>query len=412
MFILRRILRVDPESDHSKGQEAYNQRKYARALKHFERAFKRYDDLNKKLVALDNAAVCAEKASTYEKASLLYYQAIILKLANQKQQKEISLDIDRTIRTLKLSENPPISINKILFMKFLMLLSEKEFEKLETFYKKLRIGTNDEFSEAIEKTWSLIHSADTFVNKVPLPMTDLPVEYSAIIQKAEKIMQRCSLCEVSLNDLDSSEVIQKGGEFSLPASLTAHAPVSISSINLKTGARGRILSSTIPELPLNMSTGENYAMVFSLIPNLPGDWEIGPLSLSYSIPSESGVYLVSSNRILLVVKEAAPALKLSMEFDTIEEDYEYLIRLTAENSGKIALQNVRIHTDIPDAVKIHEGTSDKIISTLVEGEIFQYQFRIRFAPDQTHFKGHVLRANGFIEDNHRLAKCSIKLGGK
>jgi hypothetical protein len=215
-----------------------------------------------------------------------------------------------------------------------------------------------------------------------------------------------------LDELDSSGAIQKGGEFSLPASFTAHAPISISSINLKTGAKGRILSSTIPELPLNLSTGENYSIVFSLIPNLPGEWEIGPLSLSYSIPSESGVYLVLSNRIIITIKEAAPALKLSMEFDIIEEDYDYLVRLSAENSGKIALQNVRIQTDIPDAVKIHEGTSDKIISTLVEGEIFEFQFRIRFAPDQSHFDGHIIRANGFIESNQRLAKCSIKLGGK
>ncbi|MFX0184176.1 MAG: hypothetical protein ACFE95_13920 [Candidatus Hodarchaeota archaeon] len=412
MSFFRRIFRRDPEQDLSKGQQAFNQRKYKLALKLFEKAHVRFEKIEMKLIALDNAALSAENADMFEKSSELYYQAILIKLANQYQIKDINLDIDRAIRTIRLSHKPPISLNELSYMKFLIILSTKEFDKLTSFYNKLKFDFSDEYKDAIEKTWTLIHSADTYVNKASLPQTKLPEEFNAIKQKAEQIMQRCSLCTVILKENEPTEGIQKGDEFYLSALITAHAPVSISSINLRTGTKGRISSSTIPELPLKMSTGENYSIVFSLTPNLPGEWSLGPLFINYSIPSELGDYTVSSEPYSILIEEAAPALKLSMEAETIEEDFDYLIIVSAENIGKTTLQDVKIQTELPEGVKIHEGTNEKYISTLGEGEIFQYNLRVHFALDQTHLDGYIIRTNGFIENDRRLSKCSIKLGGE
>jgi tetratricopeptide (TPR) repeat protein len=413
MSFFRQLFRRDPKLDLSKGQQAFNQRKYKLALKLFENAYNRFENIEMKLIALDNAALSAENAELFEKASEFYYQAILKKLTdNEYQTKDIMQDIERAIQTIRRSQKPPISMNKLYFMKILIILSEKKFEKLSSFYNKLKFSISDEYRDAIEKTWGLIHSPDTYLKKASIPNALLPAEFNTIKKKAEKIMQRCSLCTVFLKLSDQTELIQKGDEFSLSASLTAHAPLSISSINLKTGTKGRVLSSTIPELPLKMSAGEDYSIVFSLTPNLPGKWPVGPISIKYSIPSESGEYTVTSEPCVILVEEAAPALKLSMESETIEEDFDYIVVISVENIGKTIIQNVKIQTELPEEVKIQEGTNEKYISSLVEGEIFQYNLRVQFALDQKHFDGHLIRTYGFIENDRIISKCSIKLGGK
>ena len=90
---------------------------------------------------------------------------------------------------------------------------------------------------------------------------------------------------------------------------------------------------------------------------------------------------------------------------------EYLITISAENVGKTTLQNVKILLEIPEGIKIHEGTMEKYISTLGEGESFQYDIRVRFPIDESHFSGHIIKISGFIEDNRRLSKYSLRLGG-
>ena len=181
---------------------------------------------------------------------------------------------------------------------------------------------------------------------------------------------------------------------------------------LKTGTRGRLVSSTIPELPLNLSTGENYSISLTLVPNLPGKWKIGPINLKYEIPHEIGEYPTNSNQFRVNAKDAEPALKIGLLSETIEEDLEYSVVVIAENVGKIQLQDISIKLEMPDGVKIAQGTEEKFISSLVEGETFQYEVIFRFDLEQTHFDGKVIRVNGFMGEDQRLAKGSIKLGGK
>ncbi|UCG90074.1 MAG: hypothetical protein JSU57_06325 [Candidatus Heimdallarchaeota archaeon] len=411
MHILRRIFRIDPQRDFSKGRKAFDQGKYALASKIFLKTHNQFDTIDMKIISLENAAISAEYAEMFERSLELYYRTILIKLHTDQLPKEVLQDVDKAIYMARQCEDPPIPINKIFYMKFLIFLSQKDFDQLNAFFKKLKFEASDEYSKAIEKSWTLIHSSDTFEKKEPLPQVGLPNEFYSISETAEQVMQRCSLCEIFLKTTDQSELIQKGTEFSLSATLTAYANLSIQKIHLKTGTRGRILTSSEPEFPFRMSTGENYSIIFSLIPNLPGEWLLGPLSLVYSIPSESGEYPVVSKPISFMVEDAAPALKLTMESETIEEDLEYLITISAENVGKTALQDVKIVSEIPEGIKIHEGTKEKHISTLGEGESFQYEIRVRFELDRTHFSGYIVKINGYIEDDRRLSKSSIRLGG-
>lgn len=265
--------------------------------------------------------------------------------------------------------------------------------------------------QSIEKIWNLINSMSTYENKENLPHIDLPEDFNGILEDAEFVMQRCSLCEAIIHVKDHDDILRKGSQFDVEVKITVHAPISIKKINLKTGTRGRIIESTMPILPLNLSTGENYTIVFSLVPNLPGEWKIGPLDIDYTIPSEQGDYPSSSKTIGIEISDAAPALKISMESETIEEDMEYLITVNAENIGKTILENVKLELIIPDGVLLKEGTKEKYISTLVEGELFLYDIRLQFSLNESHFEGHIIRGNGFIENDQRLSKCSIKLGG-
>ena len=76
------------------------------------------------------------------------------------------------------------------------------------------------------------------------------------------------------------------------------------------------------------------------------------------------------------------------------------------------LQDISIKLEVPEGVNLVQGTEKKIISSLGEGETFQYEVVFRFDLEQTHFDGRVIRVNANLGDGQRLAKSSIKLGGK
>jgi len=365
-----------------------------------------------KLLALDNAALSAEKAKLFDNASELYYQQILRVTAKNKPNREILQSIDRTLQMIRQSRKPKISSNKVRYLQFLIYLSEKDFEKLTSIYETHKKTLTDSYGKAIELAWTLIHSSDTFLDQEPLPTIAIPDEFVNIKVKAEEIMQRCSLCKSELFLGDKNQIIEKGSEFILSTTLTAHAPISVTSIFLRTGSQGRLISTSTPELPLKLSTGENYTINFSLIPNLPGKWNIGPLMVTYELPNEDGEYPSNSNKFTIEAKDAEPALDLKMDSETIEEDLEYMVTVIVENIGKISLQDINIKIEVPEGVEISQGTKEKLISSLAEGETFSFEVAMKFDLEQTHFDGRVIRTECFLNQQHRLAKSSIKLGGK
>ncbi|MHA1946062.1 MAG: hypothetical protein ACW97W_08165 [Candidatus Hodarchaeales archaeon] len=412
MFIIRRFLSVDPQVEFEKGRTAFENKKYTAALKLFEKSYKKFDTEEMKLIALDNAALSAQNARLYTKAANLYYKSLLSITADNRSTKDILQNIDRTLQMIRLSKKSSILRNELRYLKFLIFLSEKDFDKLSLFYDKYKKEFTDSYGNAIISTWDLVHSGETFIEHETLPSIELPQEFLKIKQEAENIMQRCSLCKVEISLQDETQIIQKGTEFQITGVLTAHAPLSVVSLPLKTGSRGRLISSTMPELPLNLSTGENYSISFTLIPNLPGKWKIGPISLKYEIPHEIGEYPSNSNMLSVKAKDAEPALKISMSSETLEEDFEYSVVIIVENVGKIQLQDISIKLEVPEGVNIAQGTEEKIISSLGEGETFQYEVVFRFDLEQTHFDGRVIRVNANLGEGQRLAKSSIKLGGK
>lgn len=412
MSFIRRIFGVDPQTNFEKGKIAFEKNNFKSAFKFFQKSYLRFDTEEMNLLALDNAALSAEKAKLYENAAELYYQQMLRVTAKNKPIKEIFQSIDRVLQMIRLSKKSNIPPNELRYIQFLIYLSEKDFEKLTSIYESNKKSLTDSYGKALATTWTLIQSSDTFVEHESLPTTTIPEEFSNFKLKAEEIMQRCSLCKSELFVGDKSQIIEKGSEFQLSSTLTAHAPISIKSIFLKTGSHGRLISTTTPELPLNLSTGENYTINYSLIPNLPGKWKIGPLIVTYGIPHEEGEYPSNSNKFLIEAKDAEPALNLNMESETIEEDSEYLVTVIVENIGKISLQNTLIKIDIPEGAKISQGTEEKLISSLAEGETFSFEIEIKFDLEQTHFDGRVIKTQCFIGEQHRLAKSSIKLGGR
>lgn len=411
MFI-KKYLQRDPKIQFTKAREAFDRGQYEKASKMYENVYLKLETLEMRVISLENAAIAAEFAERYEHSQWLYLQLILYKLVNgYKTTKEILGDLDKAIQLTRFIQKSGISVNKLNYMKFLIFLSEKQFDKVSNFYEQIKSNPADKYSKAIDEAWNLIYSYETFEEQDHLPQLDLPVEFESIFREAEKVMQRCSLCEIHLS-VDENQTLEKGSKFELACKLTAHAQISIHDIKLKTGTRGRTISNTLPDLPLKMSTGENYSIIYILIPNLPGSWELGPLSVTYNVLSEDGEYPTGSKPIGIDVKEASPEFKIIMEPETIEEDLDYIIRITAENIGKTVLQDVKIVIDTPETVKITEGTNEKYLSTLVEGEKFSYEIRIQFALDKTHFEGNIIRVNGYIGENIRLAKTSLKIGGK
>ncbi len=412
MFIIRRFLHVDPQVEFEKGRTAFEKKRYTTALKLFEKSYKKFDTEEMRIIALDNAALSAQNARLYSKAADLYYKSLLFITANNSPTKDIIQNIDRTLQMIRLSKKSSIPPNELRYLKFLIFLSEKDFDKLSLFYNKYKKEFTDSCGGAINSTWDLVHSGETFIKHETLPSIELPQEFLKIKQEAENIMQRCSLCKVEILLKDDNQIIQKGTEFQITGVLTAHAPLSIVSLPLKTGSRGRLISSSMPELPLNLSTGENYSISFTLIPNLPGKWKIGPITLKYEIPHESGVYPANSNELSVEAQDAEPALRITMTSETLEEDFEYSVVVIAENVGKIQLQDLSIILEVPEGVKIAQGTEEKVISSLGEGETFQYEVIFRFDVEQTHFDGRVIKVDGNMGEGQRLAKSSIKLGGR
>ena len=412
MSFIRRILGVDPQTNFEKGKSEFDKNNFKSAFKLFHKAYQQFDTKEMKLLALDNAALSAEKAKLYDNAAELYYQQILRVTAEHKPNREIFQSIDRTLQMIRSSKKPKMSPNKIRYLQFLIYLSEKDFEKISSIYESNKRNLTDSYGKAIALAWTLIQSSDTFIEHEPLPMIAIPDEFSIIKGKAEEIMQRCSLCKSELFLGDQNQIIEKGSEFLLSTTLTAHAPISINSIILRTGSQGRLISTSTPELPLKLSTGENYTINFSLIPNLPGKWNIGPLLVTYGLPNEDGEYPSNSSKFTINAKDAEPALNLKMESETVEEDLEYIVTVIVENIGKISIQDIVIKIDVPEGVEISQGTEEKLISSLVEGENFTFEIAFKFDLEQTHFDGRVVKTQCYIGDQHKLAKSSIKLGGK
>ncbi|UCE15046.1 MAG: hypothetical protein JSV04_07670 [Candidatus Heimdallarchaeota archaeon] len=234
MSIIRRLLRIDPQRDFSKGRRAFDHGNYILASKLFQKTFKQFDTIEMKIISLDNAAISAEYAEMYEKSSELYYRCVGIKLDTGRSPKEVIPDIEKALKMARLSEKPSIHPNKLIFMKFLIFLSEKNFDQLTSFYKNLNIDSSDKYNRALEKTWLLIHSTETYEKKERIPQVDLPEEFTSILNSAEQVMQRCSLCEAILES--QAGHIEKGTEFSVLATLTAYASLSIHKISLKTGS--------------------------------------------------------------------------------------------------------------------------------------------------------------------------------
>jgi tetratricopeptide (TPR) repeat protein len=352
MSFLKKLFIKDPQDIFSNGRKAFDQGDYIKAAQLFEKSYKKFNEAEMRVISIDNAAISAEYAEKYEVSQELYFRTICTKLQTGQKPQKIIPDIDKTLQIGRLCKKPAISQNKLNLIKFLIFLSQKQFDKLSSFFQKLKFDSTDQYSQAIEKIWGLIHLASTFENSEKLPQMELPEEFNNILEDAEHVMQRCSLCDIILKVDEQSENPRKGTEFNLEVTITAHAPISIKKINLKTGTKGRIITTTIPELPLNLSTGENYSILFSLIPNLPGEWILGPLSLNYSIPEEHGEYPSLSKITTIKIDDATPAVKISMESETIEEDMEYLLTVYAENIGKTGIQNIKIAIELPNGVEI------------------------------------------------------------
>ena len=143
MFILRRLFGMDPQNDFSKAREAFDQGKYSLASRLFEKTHKRFDTIDMQIISLENAAIAAEFADMFEKSLELYYHTVLIKISSGQEPKDVLSDIDKALQIAQRCEKPPIPINKLFFMKFLIFLSEKEFNQLFSFYNKLDFDCED-----------------------------------------------------------------------------------------------------------------------------------------------------------------------------------------------------------------------------------------------------------------------------
>ena len=77
MSFIRRIFGVDPQTNFEKGKIAFDNNNFKSAFKLFNKAYQQFDIEEMKLLALDNAALSAEKAKLFENAAEMYYQQIL-----------------------------------------------------------------------------------------------------------------------------------------------------------------------------------------------------------------------------------------------------------------------------------------------------------------------------------------------
>lgn len=406
MDFIKRLFKKNPQQDFLLGRDAFAEKSYNKALRHFEKAFSGFSDLKMKSSSIVNAATSAEYAENYGVASKYYYQSVLLKLQAKDPTSDVLKNIEKSYYLSRKIDKSPLNVYKLLYLRYITLLSLKDIKGATAIVPEYDSLVNDEHFAAIRLTNELIHSDKSFDEKTNLPFVKRPKEFDRIFNDASKYITGISACRANIS-LSTDTSIEKGEKFSVTGEIKAFILINIKEIILKTGTRGNLVDhqSSAPKM---LGKGDSHKESFGVVPLLSGNWELGPLVVRYSLESDDKkLFEIHSDTINVSIREAKPSVDLDLKVVTVEEDFEYELIISVKNNGLTAVNDLKIITEIPERIEIKQGFPEKLISGLNEQQSFDFSVFINLPVEREKGESFKITAIAQLENKEQLKKSSV-----
>ena len=358
----------------------YSAKEYSLAYQKFMKVFKSTRSNKIKLHALLNASTSAENLNEKGEASALLITAAKIQCLLNEQPKDIAETLEKSFNLLTkdnkrfsyddLSEIiAPLMIFKIAIQdrnftnKLAQQLSDNEITHP---FNKFALDTYNNFINHPEKIWE----TENFI----LFPDGFPKEFTTYVRSVQDVIRGSSALLITLSS--NYPEIKTGGQITIQAKITNLTPLLIEKIYLQPGSKGQFISTTYDAKRINLTEKSTLKFDFILEPHLTGQWVIGPLNITYLVNGKN--YEVKSDTIKINVTPGSKALTLDLNFNVIEEDFEFEFNQVIENSGETPLENIKVQLKIPTGAKVTEGTPERSIFELRNGEKIEFSNKVKF----------------------------------
>lgn len=361
------------------GMDYFSNKDYVLAHSSFLKAYKMTKSKKIKLNCLLNASSSAENLNHKKDASQLLIQAAKLKSNLGDKIKDIADVIEKSYNLI-VNEADLDEFGDIIAPLMIFKIASQDYSFTNKLYKKISDSdTKSEYNEFAKTLYnSLITDPEEIWKKddfVLFPQ-QFPAEFKNYLKLIQSVIRNSAALTSKIKV--SSKSVKAGENVTFIANIRNFTPLSITNVFLKSGTKGSVFSSSIDDdkFPKNITSSEETSITFDLEAQLTGNWVIGPLSIDYMINEKK--YEYKSDTIQIFVEEGEKSVNLELNYEVIEEDFEFEIKGKIINNGKTSLENIKLQLKIPSGGKVVEGAPEKSIFELRKEEKFEFSNKVRF----------------------------------
>ena len=363
------------------GMDYYSRKEYSLAYKNFMNVYKKTRSNKIKLHSLLNASTSAENLNENGDASSLLVTAAKLKCQLRDPAKEIAETLEKAYN-LMTKDNKKVDYDNLYeiiapLMIFKIAVHDRNFinklasnlseSEIKHPHNKFALDTYSNFVNHPEKIWET-------ENFIIFP-DQFPKEFTSYVRSVQDVIRGSSALTIALSSNISE--IKTGEQISIKSKIINHTPLLIEKLYLQPGSKGQFIHTSYDAKKVNLPDKQtNIEYDFTLEPHLTGNWVIGPLTVSYLVNGAS--YEAKSDTLKINVIPGSKELTLDIDYNVIEEDFEFEFISKIENSGETPLENIKIQLKIPSAGKFTEGTPERSIFELRNGEKIEFSNRVKF----------------------------------
>ena len=360
----------------------FSSKEYSLAFKKFMKVYKTTRSNKIKLHCLLNASTSAESINEKGEASALLVSAAKIKCQLNDPVKEIAETLEKAYTLLtkdnrKIDYDDPALTDIIApLMIFKIAAQDRNFiqrlgkildqENVRNPFNKFALETYSNFVNHPEKIWEK-------ENFIVFP-DQFPKEFTTYVRSTQDAIRGNLALSITLSS-DLAEV-KTGQPVSIKAQILNHTPILIEKLYLEPGSKGQFISTNYDSKPLNLPEKKELEYEFVLEPHLTGQWVLGPLHVNYVVQGSN--YEVKSETVKVQVLPGSKELKLDLNSNIIEEDFEFEFISSIENSGETPLENIKLQLKIPSQGKFTEGAPERSIFELRNGEKIEFSNKVKF----------------------------------
>lgn len=378
MGFLKRLFgrKVDVDQVFLEGMDAFADKDFNLAYSNFMKAYKATKSARMKANCLTNASTALERMGREKEAASHLLLAATFKAGLEAPHREVVELLDKSFtfaqKNLGLSEMGSVVAPLMLYR-----IATNDFVGARRLYKLVNdVDDTDPLLKFAKEVFGLIRDRppriweDTDLFQFPQAF---PMEMYPIREKAQQVIRAYAAVTVKLES--PAKLVRVGESVEVQVRVKNFTPITVKKLILNAGAKGTLLTNPLDE-ELNLSKAEAREFIFTLEAQLTGQWVVGPVDLAYEVAGQT--YEVSSETVRLDVQEGQSVLELQLDFEVVEEDFEFEFISTLTNKGRRVLENIQVGLAIPSVAKVSEGTPQKTIFELRPEESFQFTNKVRF----------------------------------